>query len=150
MARCDNLSIGLSIPNIIHCFVKRSKCDILHANVDLQSVLNFLNTKAALFGRIQNGMICVTYGSELRLDLPTSRPQNFLERKRPSQKFLCFRCGKKRRALRKPKLRRHQHRNIIHHICCVAFLSAKPLVKNTFFKSFPAPPPPKKRNRLRL
>ena len=89
MARCDYLSIGLSIPNIIHCFVKRSKCDI-HANVDLQSVLNFLNTKAALFGRIQNGMICVTNGSELRLDLPTSRPPNFLERKARARNFYVF------------------------------------------------------------
>ena len=90
MARCDYLSIGLSIPNIIHCFVKRSKYVILHANVDLQSVLNFLNTKAALFGRIQNGVTCVTNGSELRLDLPTSRPQNFLERKARARNFYVF------------------------------------------------------------
>ena len=126
------LSIGLSIPNIIRCFVKRSKCDILHANVDLQSVLNFLNTKAALFGRIQNGMICVTNGSGLRLDLPTSRPQNFLERKARAGnlyvfsverseglKFLCFWPGKKRRALRKSKLRHHQHRNTSYLLCTI-------------------------------
>ena len=126
------LSIGLSIPNIIRCFVKRRKCDILHANVDLQSVLNFLNTKAALFGRIQNGMICVTNGSGLRLDLPTSRPQNFLERKvragnlyvfsverSEGLKFLCFWPGKKRRALRKSKLRHHQHRNTSYLLCTI-------------------------------